>query len=52
MKRAPFAVVVTTVAANNRIAIDLYRRCGFAAVGRRRDYYSAGQDAILLGLKL
>ncbi len=45
-------VLLLEVAANNRIAIDLYRRCGFAAVGRRRDYYSAGQDAILLGLKL
>ena len=45
-------LLLLEVAANNRIAIDLYRRCGFVAVGRRRGYYSAGQDAILLGLKL
>ncbi len=45
-------VLLLEVAVNNSIAIDLYHRCGFVAAGHRRDYYSDGQDAILLGLKL
>jgi tRNA threonylcarbamoyladenosine biosynthesis protein TsaB len=36
------------VAENNDAARALYARLGFAAAGRRRDYYGAGQDALLL----
>lgn len=37
------------VAASNQPAIDLYRSCGFHAVGRRPGYYeSTGEDALLL----
>jgi ribosomal-protein-alanine N-acetyltransferase len=35
------------VAENNGAARALYTRLGFAAAGRRRDYYGAGQDALL-----
>lgn len=40
------------VAAINAAARALYARLGFAAAGRRRDYYGAGQDALLLKVQL
>jgi [ribosomal protein S18]-alanine N-acetyltransferase len=40
------------VAENNGAARALYTRLGFAAAGRRRDYYGAGQDALLLKAQL
>jgi ribosomal-protein-alanine N-acetyltransferase len=36
------------VAAENAPALALYEAFGFAAVGRRRDYYGPGNDAVLL----
>jgi ribosomal-protein-alanine N-acetyltransferase len=36
------------VRADNAAAISLYESFGFAINGRRRDYYGAGQDAVLM----
>ena len=36
------------VAPGNRAARALYRRHGFAVIGRRRDYYANGSDALVL----
>ena len=36
------------VRADNIAAISLYESFGFAINGRRRDYYGAGQDAVLM----
>jgi ribosomal-protein-alanine N-acetyltransferase len=36
------------VRADNTAAISLYESFGFAINGRRRDYYGAGQDAVLM----
>jgi ribosomal-protein-alanine N-acetyltransferase len=38
--------------ASNLAALALYRRLGFAAVGRRPRYYGGGEDALLLSLEL
>jgi len=41
------------VRAGNEAAQRLYERCGFAVVGRRRDYYRAPtEDALLMSLSL
>lgn len=40
------------VRADNEAAIGLYRSTGFAAVGRRRDYYGRGRDALLMSRPL
>lgn len=37
---------------NNDAARSLYAELGFAAAGRRRDYYGAGQDALVLQCQL
>ncbi|MCF3947871.1 GNAT family N-acetyltransferase [Acidiphilium iwatense] len=42
------SAVFLEVAADNAAARALYARAGFAEAGRRRDYYGAGQDALLL----
>jgi ribosomal-protein-alanine N-acetyltransferase len=36
------------VRADNIAAISLYESFGFVINGRRRDYYGAGQDAVLM----
>jgi ribosomal-protein-alanine N-acetyltransferase len=36
------------VAAANRAALALYRRLGFREAGRRKAYYGAGEDALIL----
>lgn len=40
------------VRADNDPALGLYRRLGFVVVGRRRDYYGRGRDAVLMTLAL
>lgn len=40
------------VEAGNHAAIALYRAAGFAGTGRRRNYYGAGLDALLLSRRL
>ena len=40
------------VRADNAAALGLYRAMGFAADGRRRDYYGRGHDALLMSLRL
>ncbi|MBD3893527.1 MAG: ribosomal-protein-alanine N-acetyltransferase [Hydrogenophaga sp.] len=41
---------------SNTAALQLYQRCGFAPLGRRRGYYPLGpnqrEDAVLMGLNL
>jgi len=45
-------VVHLEVRADNAAAIGLYTALGFAADGRRRDYYGRGHDALLMSLRL
>jgi ribosomal-protein-alanine N-acetyltransferase len=40
------------VRADNAAAQALYEGLGFAQVGRRRDYYGRGRDAVLMSLQL
>ena len=40
--------VFLEAAADNEAALALYAQAGFVPCGRRRDYYSAGRDAIVL----
>ena len=42
------AAMLLEVAETNAPALALYESLGFAAVGRRRDYYGPGQDALVL----
>ena len=42
------APVFLEVAADNHPALALYAATGFAACGRRRAYYGAGRDALVL----
>ncbi|MCZ7650764.1 MAG: ribosomal protein S18-alanine N-acetyltransferase [Thermoanaerobaculia bacterium] len=44
--------VFLEVAAGNAAALALYRRLGFFLQGRRRAYYPAGEDALLLAREL
>jgi [ribosomal protein S18]-alanine N-acetyltransferase len=46
------AVVFLEVATNNLAALALYRRAGFAEVGRRRRYYGDGSDALVMRVAL
>jgi len=46
------AVVLLEVRASNEGAIKLYEDIGFVSVGRRRRFYSDGEDAILMNLNL
>ena len=40
------------VRADNRPALGLYERFGFSTLGRRRDYYGPGLDALTMRLTL
>ncbi len=44
--------VFLEVAEGNAAALGLYASLGFAPRGRRRNYYGAGRDALLLALPL
>jgi ribosomal-protein-alanine acetyltransferase len=48
----PVALALLEVRAGSAGAIALYEKAGFAAVGRRRRYYSDGEDAVLMNLQL
>lgn len=43
--------VTLEVATGNEAALRLYDSTGFVEVGRRKDYYSAGVDALLMKLE-
>lgn len=45
-------VVHLEVRADNTAALRLYDALGFAAVGRRPDYYGRGRDAVLMSRRL
>jgi ribosomal-protein-alanine N-acetyltransferase len=47
-RRRGALMVYLEVAAGNAAAVGLYRAAGFEDCGRRRDYYGAGADALLL----
>ena len=49
---AGLARVHLQLRASNLGALALYRRFGFAALGRRPRYYGGGEDALLLSLEL
>lgn len=42
------AFVSLEVRPSNRVALELYESCGFKAVGRRRNYYENGEDALVM----
>ncbi len=44
--------VMLEVAHDNETAIALYTRAGFESLGRRRDYYGPGRDALIMRLRL
>ncbi|KAG7673960.1 hypothetical protein Ndes2526B_g02564 [Nannochloris sp. 'desiccata'] len=45
-------LVLLEVRASNEGAISMYEKAGFIAVGRRRKFYSDGEDAILMNCDL
>ena len=45
-------IATLEVRPGNRTALGLYRSHGFEPVGRRRDYYGPGEDALLMTLEL
>lgn len=51
-RAAGLARVHLQLRASNLGALALYRRFGFAALGRRPRYYGGGEDALLLSLDL
>jgi ribosomal-protein-alanine N-acetyltransferase len=51
-RAAGLARVHLELRASNLGALALYRRFGFAALGRRPRYYTGGEDALLLSLDL
>ena len=42
------ARVLLEVERTNATARRLYERCGFAAIGTRRNYYGPGRDAVVM----
>ncbi len=52
-KRAKASAAFLEVRAGNSLARGLYERCGFRAVGRRRDYYvDPLEDALIMSAEL
>ncbi|MBU5637310.1 ribosomal protein S18-alanine N-acetyltransferase [Geomonas sp. Red69] len=51
-RQRKLALLCLEVRVGNHEAISLYRRLGFAEVGRRRNYYENGDDAILMDLSI
>jgi len=51
-RRAGLRAVHLDVRASNQAALGLYRRFGFAEVGRRPRYYEGREDAVLMSLAL
>ena len=52
LRRENVKVCFLEVRMDNEAAIELYKRMGFARVGRRRGYYRDGTDALILSLPL
>jgi ribosomal-protein-alanine N-acetyltransferase len=52
MKQRSVQELFLEVRPSNVAAINLYNRCGFTEAGRRRKYYSDGEDAVILRLHL
>lgn len=52
LKGRGFETVTLEVGAANRSALSFYKKFGFVEVGRRRNYYPDGTDAILMDLML
>ena len=50
--RGNAAVALLEVRASNENAIALYRKAGFVEVGRRKKFYSDGEDAVLMNCEL
>ena len=50
--RREATLVLLEVRASNEAAIAMYEKAGFVAVGRRRKFYSDGEDAILMNCDL
>ena len=48
LKKRGAAKVFLEVEHDNAPALALYEHCGFEKYGRRRDYYGAGRDAVLM----
>lgn len=46
-----FSLSTLEVRVGNTPAIELYRGLGFRTVGRRRRYYSDGEDALIMDLR-
>jgi ribosomal-protein-alanine N-acetyltransferase len=46
------AALFLEVSVANHPALELYRRFGFAAVGRRRRYYADSSDALVLRMNI
>jgi len=47
------AMVILEVRVSNQAAVGLYRKLGFAEIGRRRGYYfNPSEDALVMGLGL
>lgn len=41
--------VTLEVGAGNTAAVALYRKAGLAEIGRRKQFYSSGEDALIMG---
>nr|WP_238356921.1 GNAT family N-acetyltransferase [Kribbella italica] len=48
LEHHPTRTVLLEVAAGNKAAIGLYRGFGFREISRRRGYYAAGEDAVIM----
>lgn len=44
--------VTLEVGAGNTAAVALYRKAGLTEIGRRKNFYSSGEDALLMGCDL
>ena len=49
MQRAGLQKASLEVRVSNEVAIALYESCGFQLLGRRKGYYSDGEDALVYG---
>ncbi|HLV60994.1 MAG TPA: ribosomal protein S18-alanine N-acetyltransferase [Fredinandcohnia sp.] len=50
--RQGFVLATLEVRVSNHAAIELYRGLGFRTVGRRRNYYADGEDALIMDRSL
>ena len=52
LKQAGSWRVSLEVAQDNAPALALYRKAGFVPLGRRKDFYGVGRDALVLGVNI